>query len=267
LADAIGARHRALSTAVTGRPGSGRSTLASALRQVLSIEVGVSPGPADALPDLWCHTLSGPPRAGDTRIIDDLPAERTVVVLTKADVYRSGPATHKAGADDAAWPFGAGAASTAARCARALGRPVLAVSGLWAVAAPTSAQTGLLAALAAAGEAVPDLDARFAAPTGVGGDDEGRLRAELLRVMGGGGVELVLGELRAGAIGPDAAQVARLLRGASGIGALRAHIAACAGAVADARTAELGMAADRIAAAGAERAAAEQLLADLGRGR
>ena len=37
--------------------------------------------------DLWCHVLSGPPRAADRRVVDALPVDRIVVVLTKADVY------------------------------------------------------------------------------------------------------------------------------------------------------------------------------------
>ena len=247
LADAVRAGRRPPALAVTGRPGSGRSTLARAIRQVLSVDAGVTAG---AAPDLWCHTLSGPPRAADRQIIAGLPGDRTVVVLTKADVFA------RAGTDSGA--------QVAARCADDLGRPVIAVSGLWAGAAPTRAQVGLLAALAAAGERVPEMAGRFVVPTGIGGGDEESLRTQLLRVMGASGIGLVLRELGAGRIDADPGRVAGLLRAASGIGAVRDAIDARMGSIERARTVELAAAAERIAARGTERADAERLLARLG---
>ena len=195
------------------------------------------------------------------------------MVLTKADVYGPVP-------DISAPVFAPGAAATAARCARELGRPVTPVSALWAVAAPTGPQVALLGALADAGERVPEVAGRFTTPSGVAGptgvsgrpgaggggigrDDEERLRIGLLRTMDRWGVELAI---RAASDGYSAAgQIETLLHSASGIGSLADVIAGRASAVAGARTRALAVAAERIAARGIERAAAETLLADLGR--
>ncbi|HMS77236.1 hypothetical protein [Gordonia sp. (in: high G+C Gram-positive bacteria)] len=273
LADAVRESRRPVSVAVTGRPGTGRSTMVRALRRRLSIDSRVLPevavdasvsGPGMSGPDLWCHVLSGPPRAADRRVVDALPVDRIVVVLTKADVYGPVP-------DPGPVPvFAPDAVVTAARCARELDRPVHPVSALWAVADPGRPQLELLAALAAAGETVPELAGHFTTPTGVrdiGPGDEEKLRIGLLRSMDRWGVELVTRELAAGRIGPDVAQIAGLLHAASGLGALAGVITACAPAVAAARDRRLGAVAERIAARGDERTAAELLLAGLGRAR
>ncbi|MCS3877106.1 hypothetical protein M2359_000735 [Gordonia amarae] len=284
LADAVREHGRPLSVAVIGRPGTGRKTMVRALRRQLSLDARVA---AEHMPlsgpDLWCHVLSGPPRAADLELAGRLPADRTVVVLTKADVYGPVP-------DISAPVFAPGASATAARCARELGRPVTPVSALWAVAAPTGPQVALLGALADAGERVPEVAGRFTMPSGVAGpsgvtgpsevagptgvsgppgaggggrDDEERLRIGLLRTMDRWGVELAI---RAATDGYSAAgQIEALLHTASGIRSLADVIAGRASAVAGARTRALAVAAERIAARGIERAAAETLLADLGR--
>ena len=258
---------RPLSVAVIGRPGTGRKTMVRALRRQLSLDARVA---AENMPlsgpDLWCHVLSGPPRAADRELAGRLPVDRTVVVLTKADVYGPVP-------DISAPVFAPGASATAARCVRELGRPVTPVSALWAVAAPTEPQVALLEALAAAGESVPEVAGHFTTPTGVGQagaggaagghDDEERLRVGLLRTMDRWGVDLAI---RAATDGYSAAgQIETLLHTASGIRSLADVIAGRASAVAGARSRALAVAAERIAARGIERAAAETLLADLGR--
>lgn len=253
-----------------------------ALRRRLSVDARVLPevsaGAGVPGPDLWCHVLPGPPRAADRHVVGLLPADRLVVVLTKADVYgpvtgeeppdTDPPDTEPHGAEPVVG-FAAGAVVTAERCARDLDRPVIAVSGLWAAAAPTGPQVELLGALAAAGEHVPAIAGHFTTPTGIRVEhgDEEKLRIELLRVMDRRGVDLVTRELAAGRIDPDAGQVAGLLHTASGVGALAEVFAARAPAVAAARTRELAAAAERIAARGHDRAGAELLLAELGRAR
>jgi hypothetical protein len=174
-----GALHRAvddlsgpLRVAVTGRFGTGRDTLARALRQSFD----VSPiGPGDTVDDAdaWLYVLAGWPRPDDVAAIGDLDPRRSLVVLGKADSLGSWPAANE----------------RAAECAHVLGRPVVALMPLLAVPDLRQDDVDFLAALAAAGRSVPPMQAEF---VDAGGAHERLQRLALLRRLDAYGVACAL---------------------------------------------------------------------------
>ncbi|MGC5256076.1 hypothetical protein ACPXCG_06955 [Gordonia sp. DT218] len=250
---------RPLQVQVDGRPGTGRDTFARALRERLSV-TAIGPGEADRradapdpwMADLWMYVLSGPPRAADRTAIAQMPADRTVVVLGKADTH---------GSPEAA----------AAACAEHLGVPVLAVSQLLACADLSADEFDFLRRLAAAGETMPSMSGQFLTPTlsgypgpeGAGPfhGDERVLRAGLLRRVDRRGIDLALHLLAAD--DPAAADVAALntaLQGRSGIVRLVTSIRERVDLVRHWRLTELRSRLEIVAARGWDRDVIEHLL-------
>ncbi|MGV9709372.1 hypothetical protein ACWDTI_01720 [Gordonia sp. NPDC003424] len=248
---------RPLHVQVCGRPGTGRDTLARALREHLAV-TAIGPGEAAegrADADLWVYLLTGPPRADDHRALVDLPNDRTIAVLGKADIH-----------DDPGV-----AAEIAAGCAARLGRPVYPVSPLLACADLRDDEFDFLRRLVAAGEEMPSMAGHFLtgslagrpAPSGAEPflGDERALRAALLRRVDRSGVEHALALIADGhPAGADVAGVNRALRARGGLDALVAPVRDRIEVVRHWRAVELHAQVTRIAARGAERDAIEHLL-------
>jgi hypothetical protein len=116
LAAAAGAWRRPLRIQVTGRQGVGKSTLLRALALMSAEETGPVDDPGGADPvldgDLVVYVLSAALQLADRRALGNLPRDRTLVVLNKADAV------------GVRW---ADAVTTAERCAAELGMPALPV--------------------------------------------------------------------------------------------------------------------------------------------
>ncbi|MFI5778208.1 hypothetical protein [Nocardia sp. NPDC051570] len=116
VATALASRRRPLRIQVTGRARAGKSTLLRALALISAEETDPvdEPGrPDPALDgDLVVYVLAATPQPADRRILADLPRDRTVVVVNKADAIGS------------RW---ADAVAAAQGCTRELGIPVLPV--------------------------------------------------------------------------------------------------------------------------------------------
>ncbi|MGW0035282.1 hypothetical protein [Gordonia sp. NPDC003376] len=234
---------RGLTTAVVGRPGVGRDTMARAVRRRLSVTT-LGPGEdAAALvdADLWLYVLTGVPRADDHRLLDQLPRERTIVVLGKADTHDD-PET---------------AAAVAVAAAEMIGMPVTPVSGLLACADVTDEEWGFLTELDASGESMPSMAGRFL--VGAPGSRERRMRHGLLRRLGRFGVDAALTCLADGTV-DDATSLNTVLTAISGIEALPSRIAGCVAAVRGERESDVRAELERWAAEGTERDIAERLL-------
>ncbi|MFW0794249.1 hypothetical protein AAFP30_10590 [Gordonia sp. CPCC 205515] len=187
--DAAARRYtRPLQVQVRGRPGTGRDTLARALRERLSI-TAIGPGEGDdgqVDADLWVYLLTGPPRRADHQNLATLPTDRTIVVLGKADIHGD-PAV---------------ADRLAARCADQILTPVYPVSPLLACVDLRDDEFDFLRRLVAAGEEMPSMAAQFPTatlagrPTPAGAapflGDERALRAGLLRRVDQHGLERAL---------------------------------------------------------------------------
>ncbi|ROZ99108.1 hypothetical protein [Gordonia sp. OPL2] len=252
-ADLAAAAHRyarPLQIAVCGRPGTGRDTVARALRERLSV-TAIGPGEAGeeaADADLWLLVLSGLPRRDDHAILATLPRDRTIVVLGKADTHGLGDPTH---ADD-----------IAADCAERIGLPVQPVSALLACADLSDDETDFLRRLAAAGETMPSMSAQFLTggadrPETLG--DERTVRAGLLRRIDQRGIDIALALLAEGDES-TAATVNRELHAESGIHALVPTIRDRVDIVRYWRLVELRTRVELLAARGADRDALEHLL-------
>ncbi|MEH3156708.1 MAG: hypothetical protein PGN29_15740 [Gordonia paraffinivorans] len=233
--------------AVRGRAGSGRDTLARALRDRL----GVAPiVPGDDLDDadVWCHALVGWPRSEDLVALRRLPADRTVVVLTKADTV---------GDPDAA-------RDRARECAAVVGVPVHPVSAVLGCVDLSADEVAFLHEMVEAGEPVPSMAATFV----VGDGDERRLRTGLLRRVDQYGLLVVVDEIalaREEGRRLDDRELHRLLVAESGFAALRPVLDAMAPAVDAHRREVVAGLLDRLAAAGIERDPIEATLARVGR--
>ncbi|WCB38026.1 hypothetical protein [Gordonia polyisoprenivorans] len=234
---------RALTIAVTGRPGTGRDTMTRAVRERLRVGA-LGPGEDhDAIDgaDLWVHVIVAAVRPADHEILASLPVERTIVVLGKADTH----------------PDPRDAAHAAADAARILGRPVTAVSALLACADVTEAEWTFLADLVARDEQMPSMAGHFL--VGDPGGRERTLRRGLLRRLDRFGIETALDLMGAGVVA-DADGLNATLHRLSGIEALVPTVAACVGAV---RARREGVVRDRLeglAVAGVAREGIEQLL-------
>jgi hypothetical protein len=175
--------HGPLRVAVTGRFGTGRDTLARALRQSFDVSP-IGPGDNTDDADAWLYMLAGWPRPDDVAAIDDLDPRRSLVVLGKADSLGSWPAARDRASD----------------CANVLGRPVVAVMPLLAVPDLRQDDVDFLTALATAGRSVPPMQAEF---VDAGGAHERLQRLALLRRLDAYGVACALALIGQRSLGDD----------------------------------------------------------------
>lgn len=167
---------RPLEVSVAGRAGTGRDTVARALRERLDVRA-FGPGEdaatrADA--DLDLYVLVGGVRPTDLEELSVRSPDRTIVVLGKADTL-----------DD---PH-----ASSARAAEVLGTPVIALSALIACADVTDDEYRFLRGRADAGEQMPSMSARFL--RGAPGSAERVMRRRLLQRLDRFGIDLALGLL------------------------------------------------------------------------
>lgn len=210
-------RHAPLSITVTGHPGTGRATLAAAVRRCFGVRVAVTDGRAKPAADLTLHVLGAGVRACDREFLAELRGP-VLVVAGKADL-RSDPV------------------SVAEAAAEILARPVWAVSGLLATASVTDDLWAALRRWADDGRTVPPLAASFGEAESASGDrpDAGErdLRMLALGELGGAGLRAALAYCAAGPEAePDPAGLARELVALSGMLALAGPIRECGAAIA-----------------------------------
>lgn len=254
--DEAGRRYnRPLLIRLAGRPGTGRDTMARALRERLSVMV-IGPGEdADADVDLWVHLLTGPPRAADRAALAALAPDRTLIVLGKADIHLGGPDDDP---DDACQGSPELAAVRAEVSAQS-NCPVVAVSALLACADLDADELDFLRELVAAGEHMPSMAAHFL--TGGPGSRQRLMRTALLRRLDRYGIEVVMDLIASGdSAAADAASVNRKLWSLSGIDDLAPVIGEKVAAVRTWRGIQLRRRLDAAAACGIERVTLERLL-------
>ncbi|MCP2194048.1 hypothetical protein LX14_001738 [Williamsia deligens] len=232
-----------LRVAVRGRPGTGRDTLARALRDQLAV-APIVPGDDLEDADVWCHALVGWPRSEDLDELRRLPLDRTVVVLAKADTL--------GGWDEAI--------ERAQECAARIGMPVTPVMSLLACVDLSDDEVAFLHEMVATGETVPSMAATFV----VGESDERMMRTRLLRRLDQYGLLTACDEIAdALAVGRRCAtaQLNALLARESGVAALRPVLEDMWPTVVVHRREVVAGLLDRIAASGVERDAIEATLA------
>ncbi|AZG46364.1 hypothetical protein [Gordonia insulae] len=250
---------RPLQVQVCGRPGTGRDTVARALRERLAV-TAIGPGEVeegvdDA--DLWIHVLTGPPRRGDHETLSTLPRDRTIVVLGKADTHGDREISE----------------AVAAGCADRIGAPVVPVSQLLACADLSDEEFDFLHRLVVAGETMPSMAGHFLTgslagrPTPPGAEpflgNERSLRAGLLRRIDQHGIDLALGLIVDGdPAGADVTALNAALRARSGVDRLVGPIRERIGLVRHWRLVELRSRLEVAAARGHDRDAIEHLLQD-----
>lgn len=231
--------HGPLRVAVTGRYGTGRDTVARAVRRVFDVSP-IGPGDDDVDADAWLYVLAGWPRPDDLAALDHLDPERSLVILGKADTLGSWPAARR----------------RAAECSDELGRPVLALMPLLAVADLGEVELDLLTSLARAGEGVPPMQATF---VDAGGPHQRLGRIALLRRLDAYGIACVLALAKNGPIDPDALRTHLVDR--SGLPALGRFLAAAAETAPRLRLRRVADELEVIAASGMLRDDIEHLLA------
>ncbi|PYE18142.1 hypothetical protein DFR67_105287 [Williamsia limnetica] len=245
LPDAAGLRstvddlHGPLRVAVTGRHGTGRDTLARAVRRVFDVSP-IGPGDDDADADAWLYVLAGWPRPDDMDALSRLDPDRCQVILGKADTLGSWPA----------------ARVRACECAEKLGQPVLALMPLLAVADLGDPEVDLLTSLARAGEVVPPMQATF---VDAGGPHQRLGRVGLLRTLDAYGIACVLALFVDGPI--EAAELGAQLVGRSGLPALGEFLTGAAGSAGRLRLRRVADQLELVAASGLLRDDIEHLLA------
>lgn len=190
--------HGPLRVAVVGRFGTGRDTLARALRRCFDV-TPIGPGDDATDADAWLHVLAGWARPDDLVAIERLDPRRSLVVLGKADSLGSWPAARR----------------RAAECAELLGRPVVALMPLLAVADLHEDDLDFLATLARSGESVPPMQAMF---IDAGGPHQRLSRISLLRSLDAYGIACAISLFANGPIAAD--DLAEQLDARSGLRAL-----------------------------------------------
>ncbi|GAB2637608.1 hypothetical protein GCM10027169_01890 [Gordonia jinhuaensis] len=240
--DALRRHTEPMRIAVVGRERTGRDTVARAVRERFHVSP-IGPGDDDAGDaDAWIYVLVSGVRQEDREAISRLPADRTVVVLSKADTLGS-------------WEE---ARAVARRCEAVVRRPVLALMPLLATALLRDDEFFFLRSLAAEGEQMPSMAGEFL----TGGSDERAVRTRLLRRLDQFGIDLALTVL-ASAPEVDATRLAELLRGVSGIDELAELLSGLEEPVLALREDRLRRTLDRIAATDTgAREAIEELLAE-----
>ncbi|MEP9392070.1 hypothetical protein ABLE94_07380 [Gordonia sp. VNK1] len=234
---------RPLTIAVAGRAGTGRDTMARALRERLAISA-LGPGEdpvalADA--DLTVYVLVAGVRDSDRAALEALMPDRGIVVLGKADTHDDPDA----------------AAERAERIAAELGRPVIAVSQLLACADLTADEVAFLRSSALGGEQMPSMSAKYL--RGAPGSAERVMRRTLLQRLDRYGIETVL-DLLVEDIPGDAGALNAVLHRLSGIDALVPAFGALVDGVRRRRAHHARAEVDDLAAAGADRDVLERLL-------
>ncbi|GGF14076.1 hypothetical protein [Williamsia phyllosphaerae] len=234
-----------LRVAVRGRAGTGRDTMARAVRRQLGV-TPIGPGDDDTDADVWLYVLVGWPRPADRVALRGLPPERTVLALGKADTLGSW--------DDAA--------QTADACARDLGRSVRPTMPLLACADLVDDEFELLAQMLRDDEPMPSMAAHF-----ISGDRAERtLRIGLLRRLDQFGILSALDLLEAAAEAGsplDRPALEALLHRQSGVSALADPLAATLDAVRLRRLHRVVASLDRVAASGTARDEIEHTLSRL----
>ncbi|MCP2176371.1 hypothetical protein [Williamsia maris] len=234
-----------LRVAVRGRAGTGRDTMARAVRERLAV-TPIGPGDDDTDADVWLYVLVGWPRPADRVALRRLPPERTVLALGKADTLGS-------------WED---AEETARACARDLGRSVHPTMPLLACADLVDEEFELLAQMLRDDEPMPSMAAHFI----TGDRAERTLRTGLLRRLDQFGILSALDLLEAGADADtplDRRALEYLLHRQSGIPGLAAPLAATLDAVRVRRLHGVVGLLDRVAASGTARDEIEHTLSRL----
>ncbi|PXW35727.1 UNVERIFIED_CONTAM: hypothetical protein DES50_101674 [Williamsia faeni] len=235
---AVGDLHGPLRVAVTGRFGTGRDTVAAALRRRFDVSP-IGPGDDAEDADAWLHVLAGWPRADDVAALAGLDPRRSLVLLGKSDSLGSWPAA-RARADE---------------CALELGRQVIPVMAMLAIADLGDEEMDMLAAMAAAGEAVPPMQATF---IDAGGPGQRLQRIALLRRLDAYGIAAAIAVLGNAPCSAD--ELAELLMQRSGLDALADPLRVFAAAAAVTRLRLVAAELEIIAAQGVLRDEIEDLL-------
>jgi hypothetical protein len=235
---AVGELRGPLRVAVTGRFGTGRDTVAAALRRRFDVSP-IGPGDDAEDADAWLHVLAGWPREDDVAALAALDPRRSLVLLGKSDSLGSWPA----------------ARVRAGECAGELGRPVIPVMAILAIADLGDEEIELLAAMAAAGEQVPPMQATF---IDAGGPGQRLGRMALLRRLDAYGIAATIAVLGSGR--REAAELAELLVQRSGLDALADPLSGFAAAAPIARLRRVAAELEIIAAQGVLRDEIEGLL-------
>ncbi|MBJ7291102.1 MAG: hypothetical protein JHC79_19510 [Williamsia sp.] len=231
-----------LRVAVRGRSGTGRDTMARAIRERLEV-TPIGPGDDDADADVWLYVVVGWPRPADRIALRRLPPERTVLALGKADTLGS-------------WED---AEDTAHACSADLGRSVHPVMPLLASVDLADEEFALLAQMVRDDEPMPSMAAHFI----TGDRAERTLRTGLLRRLDQFGILSALDLIEAAddAGSPlDRGALESLLRRQSGISALTAPLAETLDAVRVRRLHGVAGLLDRVAASGTARDEIEHTL-------
>lgn len=231
--------HGPLRVAVTGRFGTGRDTLARALRRCFDV-TPIGPGDDAADADAWLHVVAGWPRPDDRAAIERLDPQRSLVILGKADSLGSWPAARE----------------RATQCAELIGRPVVALMPLLAVADLHEDDLAFLSVLAGAGESVPPMQAGF---IDAGGPHQRLSRLSLLRSLDAYGIACALALFAQDPIGSE--DLAAQLDARSGLGALTGFLDDFAAAAGHLRLGRVADELELIAAQGMLRDEIEHLLA------
>ncbi len=243
LRRAAGELDRRLRVAVRGREGTGRDTMARAIRERLEV-TPIGPGDDDGDADVWLYVLVGWPRAEDRATLRRLPAERTVLTLGKGDTLGS-------------WED---AVERARDCAADLGRFVHPTMPLLGCVDLYDEEFTLLRQMLRDDEPMPSMAAHFI----TGDRAERTLRTGLLRRLDHFGILCALDFLEAadeaGTV-LDRAGLVTLLHRQSGLSRLTAPLADTLDAVGVRRLRAFARLLDRVAAAGIARDEIEHTLA------